>query len=131
MQNIYNNINAYLGKNGYIDNIYTYIIERMAQVYAAMGAGIPKMNNKVEPRMAAGGSIFADKATNVTFGEAGPELAMFLPLGGGGAPSFSGAGVGGGSIQLQVTLDPNLEAQIVQTSLDGVALSIDRIQRQG
>jgi hypothetical protein len=82
--------------------------------------------------MAAGGSLFANKPTSVTFGEAGPELAMFLPLGsnfGSPSASFAGGG-GGGSLQLQITLDPNLQAQIVQTSLDNVALSIDRMQRQ-
>lgn len=133
MKNIYNDVNAYLGKNGYIDQIYTYIIERMAQVYAALGAGTDTpLGYGHGNGMAAGGSLFANKPTSVTFGEAGPELAMFLPLGsnfGSPSASFAGGG-GGGSLQLQITLDPNLQAQIVQTSLDNVALSIDRMQRQ-
>jgi hypothetical protein len=139
MQNIYNNINAYLGKNGMVDAVYTYIIARMAQVYAALGGGYSGIgggsSNPKSTPMASGGSLFANTPTNVTFGEAGPEVATFIPLGTGfngvPSPSFAMAGAGGGSIQLQVTLDPNLEAQIVQTSLDNVALSIDRIQRQG
>jgi hypothetical protein len=137
MKNIYSVINAYLGANGYVDSIYTYIIARMAQVYAALGAGMTTTTTTPHPKtpgpQAAGGSLFANTPTNVTFGEAGPELAMFIPLGSGVAsvpsPSVSGGGNTGGSIQLQVTLDPNLEAKIVQTSLDGVALSIDRMQR--
>ena len=134
MKNIYNDVNAYLGKNGYIDQIYTYIIERMAQVYAALGAGTDTpLGYGHGNGMAAGGSLFANKPTSVTFGEAGPELAMFLPLGsnfGSPSASFAGGGGAGGSLQLQLLLDPNLEARIVQTSLNNVALTIDRVQRQ-
>jgi hypothetical protein len=81
--------------------------------------------------MAKGGSLFANTPTSVTFGEAGPELAMFMPLGSGfaGSPSASFARGSGGAIQLQVTLDDNLQAQIVNTTLNNVALSIDRMQR--
>jgi hypothetical protein len=134
MSNIYNAINAYLGPHGFVDNIYTYITARMAQVLGALatystggGTSVPTR----APGMASGGSIFANKPTDVTFGEAGPELAMFIPLGSnfGGASAVGGAG-GGGSIQLQITLDPNLQAQIVQTSLNNVSLAIDRMQRQ-
>jgi hypothetical protein len=137
MKNIYSVINAYLGANGYVDSIYTYIIARMAQVYAALGAGMTTTTTTPHPKtpgpQAAGGSLFANTPTNVTFGEAGPELAMFIPLGSGVAsvpsPSISGGSGSGGSLQLQLLLDPNLEARIVQTSLDNVALSIDRMQR--
>jgi hypothetical protein len=138
MKNIYSVISAYLGKNGYVDSIYTYIIARMAQVYAALGAGIGGGSSSqhgvgAAGNQAAGGSLFANTPTTATFGEAGPELAMFIPLGSGvgsiPSPSISGGQGGGGSIQLQVTLDDNLKAQIVKTSLDGVALSIDRMQR--
>jgi hypothetical protein len=134
MKAITENVNAYLGKNGYIDQIYTYIIERMAQVYAALGAGTDTpLGYGHGNGMAAGGSLFANKPTSVTFGEAGPELAMFLPLGsnfGSPSASFAGGGGAGGSLQLQLLLDPNLEARIVQTSLNNVALTIDRVQRQ-
>ena len=139
MQNIYNVVNAYLGKNGYVDNVYTYILGRMMQVYSAMGAtSTPTTGVHQEPNggMASGGSLFANTPTSVTFGEAGPELAMFMPLGSNfeGTPAPVGAGGGGGgtsgNIQLQVTLDQNLKAQIVQSSLDNVALSIDRMNRQ-
>jgi hypothetical protein len=137
MKNIYNNIKSYLGAGGYVDSIYTYIIARMAQVYAALGAGYSGIgggsSNPKSTAFASGGSLFANTPTQVTFGEAGPELAMFMPLGSrfGGVPSMSFAGGNaGGNIQLQVTLDENLQAQIVQTSLNNVALAIDRINRQ-
>jgi hypothetical protein len=137
MQNIYIVVNDYLGKNGYIDQVYTYIIARMAQVYAALGAGMTTPAAPSGARghtgFAAGGSLFANTPTSVTFGEAGPEVAMFIPIGPGmssvPAPA-SGGGNAGGSIQLHVTLDSNLEAKIVQTSLNNVALMIDRVQRQ-
>jgi len=141
VQNIYALLRTYFGPNGYVDQVYGYLIARMGQVaaeaaavaqaYGNIGFGTPAANVAVTG-MASGGSLFANKPTSVTFGEAGPELAMFLPLGTGfkGAPSIAMAGQNGGSIQLQVTLDPNLQAQIVQTSLDNVALSIDRINRQ-
>ena len=106
----------------------------MAQVYAALGAGTDTpLGYGHGNGMAAGGSLFANKPTSVTFGEAGPELAMFLPLGsnfGSPSASFAGGGGAGGSLQLQLLLDPNLEARIVQTSLNNVALTIDRVQRQ-
>jgi hypothetical protein len=139
MKSIYDNINAYLGKNGYVDSVYTYIIARMMQVYAAMsslgGATTTPADTPLGyghgNGMAKGGSLFANTPTSVTFGEAGPELAMFMPLGSGfaGSPSASFAGGSGGNIQLQVTLDDNLQAQIVNTTLNNVALSIDRMQR--
>jgi hypothetical protein len=139
MKSIYENINAYLGKNGYVDSVYTYIIARMMQVYAAMsslgGATTTPADTPLGyghgNGMAKGGSLFANTPTSVTFGEAGPELAMFMPLGSGfaGSPSASFAGGSGGNIQLQVTLDDNLQAQIVNTTLNNVALSIDRMQR--
>jgi len=132
MKNIYNDINLYLGKGGFVDQVYTYIINRMMQVYAALGSGMTTgVHQEPHGGMAAGGSIFASKPTDITFGEAGPELAMFIPLGSNfGTPSASFGGGVGGSIQLQVTLDKNLQAQIIQTSLNNVALVIDRVQRQ-
>jgi hypothetical protein len=45
---------------------------------------------------AEGGSVIANTRTTATFGEAGPELAMFIPLRG-GRGSVSGGGFGGGS----------------------------------
>jgi hypothetical protein len=141
MKDIYTVINAYLGKNGYVDETYTYITERMAQVFSTLGSFSSAINKyggvgntpygPAVPGMAAGGSLFANTPTSVTFGEAGPELAMFMPLGSGfsGSSAPMGGGSGGGSIQLQVTLDKNLQAQIVQSSLDNVSLAIDRMDR--
>jgi hypothetical protein len=45
---------------------------------------------------AEGGSVIANTRTTATFGEAGPELAMFIPLKGGRGSSGSGGGGGGG-----------------------------------
>lgn len=83
---------------------------------------------------ASGGMALAASATTVTFGEAGPELAMFLPLNTAGSPQIGGlAGGGGGgfggraTIVLQLTQD--LEARLVNTTLTHAAIQIERVYR--
>ncbi len=44
------------------------------------GGGSQRPSGSGAQRMAEGGALVADRATNVTFGEAGPELAIFQPL---------------------------------------------------
>lgn len=83
-------------------------------------------------RFATGGMALAASATDVTFGEAGPELAMFLPLNASaGAMQMSGLGGGGGGFGGQAVialqLDPNLEARIVNTTLTHAAISIHKV----
>ena len=76
---------------------------------------------------AKGGTYFADRPTHAIFGEAGPEIASFTPVSkirsGGGA----GQGVGG-NISLRVSLDPDLEARIIDSSLDNVSAVIERVR---
>jgi hypothetical protein len=137
VQNIYTLMRSYFGPNGYVDALYTYLLTRMAMMAAAIGGafgrGTATSTGGGGVRMASGGSLFADKATNITFGEAGPEVAMFIPLRGpmGSMPSALGNAQAGGSIKLEVLLSPDLESRIVQTSVSNVALSIDKMQRQG
>jgi len=86
---------------------------------------------------AKGGVDVASTPTRVTFGEQGPELAMFIPLGqmeGMFGANLRGMGGGdgntsGGKIELSVTLSPDLEARIVQKSLNGVAASLNAAKR--
>lgn len=85
-------------------------------------------------KFAQGGVDVAQQATTVTYGEAGPEMAIFLPLN--AAPSSipvgSGAGGGsalGGKVQIEVTMDPDLQAQIVNNTLTEAAISIERVNR--
>lgn len=84
------------------------------------------------PRFAGGGMALAASATDVTFGEAGPELAMFLPLNSAGSPSVSGVGGGGfggfgGQAMIALALSPDLEARIVSTTLTHAAISIEKV----
>jgi hypothetical protein len=88
-------------------------------------------------KMAEGGSILANKPTNVTFGEAGLELATFTPLNKSGRDvnkvfsSVGGSvGVGGkGLVELLVTLSPDLKAQIVKEAMGQTAGIITKISR--
>lgn len=88
-------------------------------------------------KMAEGGSILANKPTNVTFGEAGLELATFTPLNKSGRDvnkvfsSVGGSvGVGGkGLVELLVTLSPDLKAQIVREAMGQTAGIITKISR--
>jgi hypothetical protein len=148
MKNIYDLMYAYMGPGGALQKLYQYLTGYMAayalaynrafgSVTSPVGAGtgiVPPENGGGSLfSMATGGTLFADKATNVTFGESGPEVAMFIPLRGGAgnlAPSAFSNAQGGGLIKLEVLLSDDLETRIVQTSLNNVALSIDRMQRQ-
>lgn len=77
---------------------------------------------------AQGGTLLATRPTNATFGEAGPELVTFTPLNRMGADvgkifggTFPNAGAGGGMLKLEVLLSPDLEARVVEKSMNGVA----------
>lgn len=87
-------------------------------------------------RFAGGGVALAASATDVTFGDAGPELAMFLPLNAShGSPQASvGGGFGGGmggQATIALSLGPDLEARIVNTTLTHAAISIEKVNAGG
>lgn len=126
---------------GFVDQMAA-IMQEYAAVLSSLGAvmpggtpggGAPKGVGGTHPKFAGGGMALAASATDVTFGEAGPELAMFLPLnasptsmsvsglGGGG-----GGGLGGRAI-IALQLSPDLEAHLVSTTLTHAAISIERI----
>lgn len=73
------------------ESIYTQHLQRMLQltntyiprIFTGMGTGRPQLGSiggSGVQQMAEGGALIANSATNVTFGEAGPELAIFQPL---------------------------------------------------
>jgi hypothetical protein len=141
IKNIYQNLKNYFGPNGYVDALYNYLLAKMAAISAAVGGAFAGFaGGGIQPggghagaySWASGGSMFADKPTSVTFGEAGPEVAMFIPLRSpmGVMPSAFSNAQAGGNIQLEVLLSADLEARITQTSLNNVALAIDKLQRQ-
>lgn len=84
-------------------------------------------------KMAEGGTLIANKPTNVLFGEAGLEMATFTPL------ERKGADVGkifgnltgseAGSAVIQVTLSPDLEARVVENALGQTAKVIVNTMR--
>lgn len=79
------------------------------------------------PGYARGGSVVADKPTLAMFGERGAEMATFTPLTGGNRNMDSERS--GGSLALSIQLSDGLIAEIVDTSLDNVAVALERVSR--
>ena len=87
-------------------------------------------------RFAEGGTMIADRPTTVTFGEGqGLEMATFTPLNKTGRDVnklFTNLGQGGssmeGTLEVDVTLSPDLEARIVKRSMDETAGIITRVK---
>lgn len=82
--------------------------------------------------MAEGGTLLATRPTNVMFGESGPEIATFTPLGRIGknvGSVFGESRANGmeGSITLELLLSPDLEARVVRNSMNGVAEIITKV----
>lgn len=135
--------------------LYKRYYQEIAGIYQAMNAMLAGQQNVNQPTgsggstkgnkssggssnklMAEGGTIIADKPTQVTFGEAGLEQATFTPLGRTGRDvnkvfsNLGGEGMGGRDImELLVTLSPDLRAQIVQEATGNVAGVITKISR--
>lgn len=143
-------LNARFGAGGPVDKIYKglakmidNLIYRMAYLKAiadAVGGGgggeqqTPSPGGPgPEPQapMAAGGTLFARKPTHVLFGEAGPEIATFTPLSKVGQDRGSSPfGRTSGKINLLVTLDPNLKAEIIEDTLGQAAEIIVEVERK-
>lgn len=66
----------------------------------------------------AGGTVLATKPTMALFGEAGPEIASFIPL---SKLNQKGAGGGSGYARVEVWLSPGLEGKIIDSTLDQTA----------
>ena len=153
-------LNDYYGENGYFDALYTYSAESMVaraqqalaqvQAIAAQYRGVMASMGRVGTVIpgggrgwggrdlggqAVGGTYFANHPTKATFGERGPELAMFVPLT--GARSSMGkisgdsvmTGRGGGKMEILFTLSPDLEARIISNTMDRTAEVILRTGR--
>lgn len=86
-------------------------------------------------QMAEGGTLIATRPTTVTFGEAGAEMAMFTPLNRIGRDTGRVFTEGSGSLglngQIVVSLDlsPDLEARVVENSVNGVADVLLKVNR--
>lgn len=141
----------YFGKNtALVDDLMTYTnaaFSNMAALAGAIGGfspshapassnsnlsqqGLDQYHNS-ERGFRHGGTLIATQPTTATFGEV-PEAVTFTPLGRRGRDVgkifASGNGSGGeGRIALDITLSPDLRAQIVEDSMDGVASVIARV----
>jgi len=158
---LYNLLKQYYGPGGKFDDLYNYstksiianaqgivnvLNQLIAQVSAIASAGLQFSSGAPTGRInlsggiknvgpqAAGGSYLATSPTTATFGEAGPELATFIPLKN-SMPATNLQGIGGGAglggmLKLMIDLNPDLEARIVNESLDNVATVIRQTERE-
>lgn len=156
---VYNILYSYFGPGGLTDQLYQYMMQSLLQAssipigyvsnYGQVGGGVGGgSNTHVTPGTvgthntgrrlgrgrAEGGTLFANKPTTVTFGEAGAELATFTPLtrmgrDAGRLMSLDGVGGMNGRIVVEMFLSPDLEARVVEASMNGVADVVAKINR--
>ena len=121
--------------NNMVNNAVANVLAREAEIQAALkrindasnailtGTGATTPNEPYyppsEPHYAAGGSVIATKPTRAIFGDAGPELAEFTPLGKGRLGK-------GGTATIELLLSPDLEARMVDNTLGEVAVVMRR-----
>ena len=136
--------------------LYRKYYEEVAAIYAAMnammaGQGAISTTNSTGTRPNSGGGggssggakpykeggiVVANRATKAVFGEAGPEIATFTPLGSQQGVDVNkvfsnlqgGDGVGG-SLGIEVVLSPDLEARIINNTLGQTANIIAKVRR--
>lgn len=152
----YGILSKYFGPGGMTDQLYQYLASKLAvplpmPSFGAAGGGgtgpLPywqllqnqqnatSTGTKGGRQMAEGGTLVATRPTSVTFGEAGPEMAQFTPLSRIGQDvgkvfsSGNGGGGVGGTIVVQLDLSPDVEARVVETSMNGVADVVAKINR--
>jgi len=133
-----------------MQDMYNYMVGLYAQIGAmyassqgmlnSMGGvvGAPQPQNPFPYHpggYAEGGSVIAMRPTRAIFGERGPELATFTPLGRDGRdvnklfgdlPSSAG---GGGRMLIEMLLSPDLEARVIENSLSRTADIFARVSR--
>lgn len=131
----------YMHYYGAISQIYESM-QRMLQGQGAIAGGGRRVTERGGGKgggvykYAEGGTMIADRPTTVTFGEGqGLEMATFTPLNKTGRDVnklFTNLGQGGGSmdgtLEVDVTLSPDLEARIVKRSMDETAGIITRVK---
>lgn len=145
---VYAILQGYFGPGGMVDQLYQYMRSLLTQpipIPLPYPTGIPLPppptpdnegdigdhdTNREDKRkridMAEGGTLLATRPTNVLFGEGGPELATFIPInkiGKSASTILGGNGNAGmeGLIRMELLLSPDLEARMIEKSLNGVA----------
>jgi hypothetical protein len=155
---IYKMLESYYGPNGQFDQLYKYssdsavatakFIAQMMQTIAQQIAGASKVSGTgsgtvgtPQPqdgatgggsnRRASGGLDIANSPTTLTFGEAGPEAHLFIPLDGSSSlpSSISNLGGSGGKVGIEITLSPDLEHRITENTLSKTGDIITKVRR--
>lgn len=95
--------------------------------------GYQHPSNYGMPSYAEGGTLIARKPTVALFGEKSPEIATFTPISklssSNGVPQLGSAMGANGKVKIELYLSPDLEARIVDTSLDQAAGVFAEIMR--
>lgn len=138
----------YFGKNmALVDSLVAYTAQAFANMgalsfqanpvatgYSPLAQDAITAHNLGEKGYAEGGTVIATRPTRALFGERGAEMATFTPLNRTGRDVnkvFGDASNGGGEgrIALDILLSPDLEARIIENSMDGVADVIASVNR--
>ncbi len=134
-----------LGPGGDAQKVYDYYVQMVMTAMAAAAKAsamyrtfLPLVGNPTTGNHAQGGMEIANKKTTAIFGEAGPELALFVPLKGGSLTASASPTVakipelatgGKDKIKIELLLSPGIEARIIDKTLDDVADVILRRMR--
>lgn len=146
---VYAILYKYFGPGGMTDALYAYMASKLSMSAAVPISSLP-YNFTSQPtsttqkaktdtqfqrhNFAEGGTLLATRPTTVTFGENGPEMGQFTPLtrlGANVGKIFGASGNTGaeGTITVEVLLSPDLEARVVDKSMNGVANVIAKVNR--
>lgn len=160
VEQLYQLLSKYYGPSGYFDGLYDYsyksLVARSQNLLAALNAMIAGFSSSMVNLSAMipgvvnanaiygggfrakGGIDIVNKPTRTsfgaTYGEAGPEAHIFIPLSNpsSGIPSSIASSMGGegsGKIGIELWLSPDLESRIVENSLNQAADVITRVRR--
>lgn len=153
-QALVNLLARYFGTGGPVAKIYQNLVQYIMSLVGIAQAGLQSLNgmNTTIPgygtpptpltqQYAKGGTMIATKPTRAIFGEAGAEVATFTPISQlsqhqqNVVKAFSDINVNsnqqgaGGNLELVVTLDPNLKAEIVNESMYNVSAIVREVNR--
>lgn len=89
----------------------------------------------IRNRFAEGGTLIATRPTTALFGENGPERVDITPLDkpGNNVGRFFGdksSAMGGGSVKIALELSPDLEARVIDSTLDAFSVTLERVERE-
>lgn len=150
-QAVYSLLNSYFGAGGMTSNLMSGFNASLGGGGTSagvtpvgqspgIGSGLYNPYDVRTPRNpyfghAEGGTLVATRPTQALFGENGPEIVSFTPLtrpGNDVGKIFgdkSALGGMGGDMKIRLELSPDLEARIIDSSMENVAVHIERIDR--